>query len=222
MGGWRHRLRARLRSGRRCCRPARNRRRLSLCRRRDSVRRNLGGRRSVWPRGHLSGGWCDWRNWTLRCFALCGRRRDWSTAHRRRLSLYSRRDNMRCGLCSGRSVRPRRHLSGRRRCDWMGCCRRCHVYRRLSCRGRRCWLPGRWRGSDGRRFCRSGRLLRRFPIRLFLRPSNPILFRLSGLCQHDWRLGTNRGHIVGRSAGRNTGLGRLNQHDTGKNRAGHE
>ena len=166
-----------------------NGRRLSLRSRRGNVRCALCSR---WPRWHLGGRRrCDRRNWTLRPLILrCWWRRDWSTGNSRRLSLRSRRGNVRCALCSRWDGWPHWHLSG----------------------GRRRWLLGRCCRSYGRSFCRSSRLFRRWRFRLLLG-----LYRLG---EYDQRC--RHGLVVRRSARRNAGLADLSGHDTGKNRASHE
>ena len=198
------------------------------------MRCNFGSGRSGRTRGHLSGGRRrHWMGWTNRQLALRRRRRNAGGSFRRtrwrdrpawncrRLSLCSRRDSLRCNLGSRRSVRPCRHLSGGR-LSWMACGRRCSALRLLSSRRRRRWLLGRYCRSGSRRCCRGSRLLRRRGFRLLLGLFSPFLFRLSGLCQHDYRLANNRGRIFSCGIVRNTGFGRLNRHNTGKYRAGHE
>ena len=218
---WRGR-RYRLRSRRRRNWPTRSSRRLSLCSRRHNVRCALCSGRGC---RHLSGRRCDGTGWSGRWLALRGgrcavrnslrgrRRRDWPTRSRRRLSLYGRRHNVRCALCSGWDWRPHGYLNGGRRRNWMACCRWGNTLRRFCSRGRRRGFRGRWCRSDGWRFCWSGRLLRRNGFRLLL-----------GLCrlgEHDQRLACDRRPFVIGSTADNAGGGHLNRHD-GKNRAGHK
>ena len=126
---------------------------------------------------------------------LGSRRRGWPCGSRGWLLLWSRR-------CRARSTLRgwRRRLSSRRcrRARGLRCGRRSGL---RCCRWRRCRFPRRGRGRR--------RPLGRFRLLLGFR-----LRELHHRCK--------RGLILGGSAAGNAGLGRLDRHGTGKNRASHE